>query len=116
MDFAEGIERSLADAAVVLVVIGKQWLTLRGDDGARRIDDPEDVARLEIERALARSDLRVSPVRVDGAAVPDSKDLPEPLRPLVRRNGPELRHDRWKADVESLLSAVKRNGTSPMVC
>jgi hypothetical protein len=54
-------------ADVVLVLIGPRWLTLQGADGIRRLDDPEDWVRLEIEGALGGRGT-VIPVLVDGAS------------------------------------------------
>jgi formylglycine-generating enzyme required for sulfatase activity len=48
----------------------------------RRIDNPEDWVRVEIERALARN-IPVIPVLVAGATLPSKTDLPPTLQPLV---------------------------------
>lgn len=40
--FPKVLEERLAVSKVMLVVIGPQWLTLKGQDGTRRLDDPED--------------------------------------------------------------------------
>jgi tetratricopeptide (TPR) repeat protein len=62
----------LQRADVVLVLIGQRWLTLQGADGIRRLDDPEDWVRLEIEGALAGR-ATVIPVLVDGASPLEKK-------------------------------------------
>jgi hypothetical protein len=64
-DFAEVITATVESCAVLLAVIGPHWLAAAGQDGRRRLDDPEDFVRLEIEAALARG-VRVIPVLVDG--------------------------------------------------
>ena len=59
-NFEESIRNALRLATVVLVVIGPRWLEARSQDGARRIDDPADYVRREIETALS-SDAAVVP-------------------------------------------------------
>ncbi len=54
------------------------------EHGRRRLDDPEDIVRLEIEAALTRK-VRVIPVLVNGAAMPRSTDLPPGLQDLAGR-------------------------------
>ena len=39
-DFAQHLEGTLGAAAVLLAVIGPNWLEVRGADGRRRLDDP----------------------------------------------------------------------------
>src|SRR6266568_2992152 len=50
-NFAEVIRSAVASCDVLLVLIGDRWLTIAGDDGRRRLDDPEDFVRLEIRAA-----------------------------------------------------------------
>jgi tetratricopeptide (TPR) repeat protein len=73
--------------------------------GRRRLDDPTDWNRIELEQALTRRG-RVIPVLVDGAQMPSESDLPESLRPLTRLNALKLRDDDWESDVEKLIRAV----------
>jgi hypothetical protein len=90
---------------VLIAVIGKGWLTSRDQEGERRLDNTEDFVRIEIATALKR-DIRVIPVLVDGASMPPSGDLPDDLQALVRRNGLQLSHGRFRTDAERLASAV----------
>ena len=69
---------------VLLVVIGRGWLGVTDDEGGRRLDDPRDYVRLEIEAGLDR-DTRVVPVLIHGATIPKLRDLPESVAPLVDR-------------------------------
>jgi len=88
-DFVQDIMAAVGSCAVLLAVIGVRWLTATGEDGRRRLDDPGDWVRLEIEEALAR-DVRVIPVLVDGAQMPRAADLPPSLEGLARRQALEL--------------------------
>ena len=51
----------------------------------RRLDDPKDFVRIELDSALKR-DIRVIPVPIDGALMPLANELPESLKPNARRN------------------------------
>jgi hypothetical protein len=98
-DFVDAMRRSLADCAVVLVMIGKSWINARDDAGNRRLDDPEDWVRVEVAESLQRQGLRVVPVLVGGAGMPKPAELPEPLKPLARRHAHEITDKRWGYDV-----------------
>ena len=101
-DFGEYITSLVDKCNVVLAIIGPGWLDARDREGERRIDNPDDWVRLEIERALARDGVEVIPVLVDGARLPPREELPESLLALRRRNAFELSDRRWDYDVEEL--------------
>jgi hypothetical protein len=88
-------------------LIGKAWVSSSDQEGKRRIDNPDDFVRLEIATALKR-DIRVIPVLVNGALMPQSRDLPDDLKVLPDRNALQLSHDRFHADSEQLVSAIER--------
>src|SRR5512132_448110 len=113
-DFGEYITGLVDKCNVVLAIIGPGWLDARDRDGVRRLDDPQDWVRLEIERALARDGVEVIPVLVDGARLPPREELPESLLALRRRNAFELSDRRWDYDVEELGKHLDRllRGTS----
>jgi hypothetical protein len=107
VDFVEAIEGSVGSCDVLISVIGKRWLTAADEDGRRRLDSLDDFVRLEIATALKRN-IRVIPVLVEGASMPRSGDLPDDLKPLVRRNALEVSHTRFNADCERLAGAIER--------
>lgn len=115
-DFTDAIDRALASCDAAIALIGSEWTTAADGEGRRRLDDPADVLRLELERALAQG-LVVIPALVRGARLPRLDELPEPLEPLVRRQGIELRDNAWRDDVgrlarqlEGLTGAVPEAG------
>ncbi len=63
------ISSAVGSCDVLLALIGDQWLTLTDSHGRRRLDDPDDFVRLEIEAALERN-VRIIPILVDGASPP----------------------------------------------
>ena len=60
-DFVGRMTAGVAFSRVVLVVIGPRWLTITDEEGQRRLDDPGDYVRIEIETALTRHK-RVIPI------------------------------------------------------
>jgi predicted ATPase len=106
INFAEAIERAINEADAVLVVIGPGWLDAASSSGSRRLDEPEDFVRREIEAALA-SDVRVIPVLVGGVSMPGEDRLPPTLAELARRNAVELLDRRWREDVDVLVDVVE---------
>jgi hypothetical protein len=106
VDFAEAIGQAVGSCQVLLVVIGKDWLSATDASGHRRLDDPEDFVALEVAAALERN-IRVIPVLVQGAAMPRSQDLPAKLAKLARRNAIELSDARWSYDVQRLIETIQ---------
>jgi len=105
-DFVATISRAVGSCAVLLAVIGRQWLTVTGPGGGRRLDDPGDFVCLEIETALTRG-ITVIPVLVDGAPMPQ-RDLPDGIADLARRNAVTLSPVRFMADTDRLAAVLER--------
>lgn len=107
IDFAQEIERSLGRCAVVLVLIGEEWLDAATPDGRRRIEEPDDFVRLEIATALKR-DIRVIPVLLNRATMPPVDKLPPDLQALGRRQAIVITHDDWMHDVSRLVDSLAK--------
>jgi hypothetical protein len=107
VDFAEVITRAVSTCEVLLAVIGPRWLTAIDEDGQRRLDDPDDIVRLEIAAALER-DIRVIPILVEGAAMPRRSQLPDSLAKLARRNALSVRHESFRFDADRLLDGIEQ--------
>src|SRR4051794_28269848 len=75
-DFKSAIDNAVRNAAVVLVVIGRDWLTVTNAHGQRRLDDRDDFVRLEVAAALLYQKPLI-PVLVRGATMPAVEDLPD---------------------------------------
>ena len=106
-DFAEAIFLAVDACAVLVAVIGPGWLLAADEQGKRRLDDPDDLVRLEIGTALARG-VRVIPVLVGGAVMPRRGDLPDSLAGLARRNALPIRHESFREDAGRLVAAIER--------
>jgi TIR domain-containing protein len=106
-DFAEAITRAVASCDAAIALIGRQWLAAADAKGRRRLDDPNDFVRLELEAALER-DVPVVPALVQGAGHPTAEELPATIAPLARRQGVELDDEGWHDDVERLIERLER--------
>ena len=106
-NFPEVIANSVASCDVLLALIGNQWLTATDESGRRRIEDPNDFLRLEIEAALVRSVLLI-PVLVDGAPMPRVEELPASLAGLARRQALRISPTRFEFDIGQLLDQLDR--------
>lgn len=51
-EYAKDIENQLISANAIIVLIGANWLSACGEDGKRRIDNPDDWVVQEIVTAL----------------------------------------------------------------
>jgi hypothetical protein len=105
-DFVKKIDKTVSKCDVLIAVIGTNWLTSKDDQGDRRLDDPQDFVRMEIATALSR-DIRVIPVLVDKALMPRSTDLPDNLKPLVRRNALQISGTSFDGDCQRLIATIK---------
>ena len=106
-DFVETITNAVGSCDILLALIGQDWLDIASSDGSRRLDDPDDFVRLEIEAALTRKVLLI-PILVEGALMPRGDQLPPSIAPMVRRQALELSPTRFRADTERLLEVMER--------
>jgi MoxR-like ATPase len=106
-DFPEKIRAAVASCAVLLAMIGERWLTAAGEDGKRRLHNPNDYVRLEIEAALLRNIL-VIPVLINGTRMPSAPQLPASLHKLSDRHALELSPDRFHSDIRHLVTTLDR--------
>jgi hypothetical protein len=104
-DFVEVLTERVGRCDALVALIGRNWLASADKNNRRRLDDPNDFVRIEIEAALERN-VPVIPVLVDGAVMPQADDLPQPLKKLARRQGIEISHNRFDSDAERLTDAL----------
>ena len=106
-DFAEVIEDAVNSCAVLVALIGRRWATLTDEEGARRLDNPDDYVRFEVKTALERG-VQVIPVLIDDAKPPRQRDLPADLHKLARLSAAKLSYDRYQADADLLFDLIQR--------
>src|SRR6478735_9166751 len=80
---------------------------MRATAGARRLDDPADWVRLEIERAR-EAGVGIVPALVEGASMPAAAALPASLQRLARCQALELSEPRWRYDVDRLTQSLEQ--------
>ena len=110
VDFEQHIRDEIRRSDVILVMIGDNWLDDRPGTNRRRIDEPDDFVRLEIENALALPNVRIIPVLVEGAQMPPADELPASIHQLARLHAFELSDHRWSSDVERLARTIELLG------
>jgi hypothetical protein len=104
VDFAKEIERAVSSSVALIAVIGPAWVT-ESADGKRRLDDPDDFVRLEVLHALRRG-IRIIPVLVGNALMPEEKHLPPELHPLLKWNAIGLVEEYYEEGLERLIDAL----------
>ena len=106
-DFVDAINHSVAEAGVLLVLIGREWIKMTDKSGAPRLDNPEDFVRLEILAGLEQKTVMI-PVLLADAEMPSAQALPAPLQPFARRNAIEISDSRFHSDVDRLIEAIEK--------
>src|SRR5439155_23353449 len=77
-NFGQHIQNTLSNRPVVIVLIGKTWLTVTNESGGLRLHDPQDFVRMEVATALSKG-LKVIPVLVGGPKRPTADEPPRGL-------------------------------------
>ena len=105
VDYVSTIEERIAGCDVMLALIGRRWLDSQDASGHRRLDDPADFVRVEIERALARR-VRVIPVLIGDTSMPGQADLPPDMSQIATLEAIALSDSRWQYDMGQLATAI----------
>jgi formylglycine-generating enzyme required for sulfatase activity len=106
-DFRTAITEGVIASDVMLVLIGKDWLTVKNASGQRRLDDPDDFVRYEVDLGLRRAKMQVIPVILGSARPPSENELPNRLRELAYRNAAFVRDDPdFSQDMERLIKFI----------
>lgn len=99
-DFREQVFATLRKADVLLAVIGPHWLEFLHDI-------EEDWVRQEIREAFAAG-LRVIPVLVEDAELPEPAALPSDIAALARCQYARMRHYSIETDLAQLVGDLRR--------
>jgi TIR domain-containing protein len=104
--FGPHIVDRIAAAEAVLAVISQYWLAASDEKSSRRrLDEPEDWVRRELETALTQGK-RVIPVLVGGARMPTEAELPTSLKALAGLNAVLIEEAHFERDVEALAEVL----------
>jgi len=113
--WAERLTTEAARAAVMFVLIGSGWLKAQNPTtGDRRLNEPDDWVRREIQTALDAGVL-VVPVLVDDArplTAIDLRTVPE-IQKLAEKQSLQLRRKDWDTDVAHLQGLLLQHGIAP---
>ena len=113
VDFRTVLEEETNECDVMLVVIGPQWAGITDAAGNKRLYNPGDYTRIEVETGLKRLEQNramVIPVLVMNAPMPSPQDLPESLERLTYQNAISIRNDPdFNNDVEKLIRDIRRS-------
>lgn len=120
--FASYIHHVLEQCRVALIVIGPTWPTIvetreNPYKGQPRLNNPDDYVRIETEQALSLAEvnaageptgrLRLIPVLVQGAHMPEAEQLPERLQRLTKFNSASVkRYPEFDHDIEQLSGVI----------
>ncbi|WP_329154380.1 toll/interleukin-1 receptor domain-containing protein [Streptomyces sp. NBC_01456] len=99
---------ALESCSVLLVLIGRNWLSQCDDTGRRRIDVPGDYVHDEIAAAL-KWRRTVLPVLIDGATLPTKEELPDDLAELTERQFMPLRVPYAHLDLPVITDVLRRH-------
>ncbi len=106
VNFKQVLDSEVASCDVLLIIIGPEWARV-SDKHGRRLDDPDDFVRIEVEAGLRRDDVLVIPVLVNNASMPTVEQLPGGLNDLIYRNAATVRNDPdFNRDVQWLINQI----------
>ncbi len=108
LNFAEAIEKTIRQSAVVLVLIGENWTEVKDEAGNLRLFKEDDWVRREVAMALQMENTRVIPVLVKDAKKLEADQLPDNIKSLADYQWAELTIPRWRSDVERLVASLKK--------
>jgi hypothetical protein len=103
------LRAALDRCSALLVLIGNDWLLAQNDrTGVRRLDEPDDFVRRELEHALCLR-IRIIPICIDDTPLPSKAALPPSIGRLAGFQASRLRianNLEWYHDVSVLLVAL----------
>lgn len=108
-EWMASIDEAIETCSAFIVLIGKGWVA---PEKLASMQNPDDVVRKEVERALARradpkDNLIIMPILVDGAKMPSASDLPPSMASLLAIDAPDIRghtlHNDLKPEVVPAL-------------
>ncbi len=106
-DFTKVLEAAVGSCRVLLAIIGQNWTNTLDEAGRRRLENPHDWVRFEIESALGRPGVLVIPVLTDNAPMPQVSELPGDLAQLSTHQAVKITADGFSRDVEDLIEYLR---------
>ncbi len=103
-EWKKSITKALKGDPIVVTLITTRWNSRRG--GQPKLMDLNDHVRIELETALSRG-LTIVPVVYDRASLPQEKQLPRTLHPLLNFQQIPFSSERWVYDLGRLVNALR---------
>jgi TolB-like protein/Tfp pilus assembly protein PilF len=108
IDFRAHIADALAHSDILLAIIGPRWAGRSGRAGLARIDDENDLVRIEVETALQRG-IPVIPVLLGDTKMPSADRVPDSLQDFVFRQAIRVDPGRdFEHHVDGLTTEIDR--------
>lgn len=117
VDFRDHLQNVISESGVFLTVIGPSWLDAREveDPRQRRLDNPKDFVRMEIEAALADASTVLIPVLIHDATMPTTRDLPDSITELAHRQATRVRgNPDFHQDMTELCAVIRNSYEAPI--
>lgn len=107
VDWEREMFAAIEKSTALLVLVGRNWLDARDDEGRRRLDDPGDFVRREIVAALSLGK-QVIPVLlgVERKTLRNAQ-LPADLGELTRRQSIKIEIHSAQPDIDQLVSKLR---------
>lgn len=105
-NFVKVIQEAVSGCAVLLAVIGRNWITAADGQGTRRLDNPRDFVRLEILEAL-KLRIHVIPILFHDATMPSPDELPDEIGEFSLLQACAISGTTFHADVDRLVKAIR---------
>jgi hypothetical protein len=103
--FDTGLLSAVRNCAVLIAVIGQNWLTTTDEHGRRLIDRRQDWVRMEIAQGLERG-VPVIPILLEDVPPLIPAALPPSIRRLAKHQFVPLRHRSFRSDFEYLITQL----------
>lgn len=113
VDFRHVLTQETNECNIMLVIIGPTWAGITDAKGKKRLFEPTDYTRIEVETGLKRlgeNDMTVIPVLLMNASMPTSEQLPASLGQLTYQNAISIRNDPdFNNDIQKLIADIRRS-------
>lgn len=106
-DFTKVLDAAVSNCQVLLAIIGRSWTNALDEAGRRRLENPHDWVRFEIETALGRPGVLVIPILTDNAPMPRAGELPGELAQLSMRQAFKISAEGFSRDIEDLIKYLQ---------
>ncbi len=105
--FPQVLAQRLAEAEMLIALIGPRWLSIADAQGQLRLWAAQDYVAHEVATALERN-IRVIPVLTDGARMPSREQLPPRLAALADCQGLTIDDAHFREDFDRLVDVIKQ--------